>query len=128
MFLEGERMARSRVIQTSISGPLEKEFDRYCEAKGYTKDAEAARSLFEFALRILNDDSKDAVLTNRELMEDIYRYVRRASTIVNLVHTQTLDEQKLAVNRTRSVEIQKEMNIITDVKVDEFLSAEHKKE
>lgn len=120
-------MSRSRVVQVPVNGRLESEFDKFKGKKDFVSDAECGRYLWEFALRILNDDSADEVLTNRELMEEIFRYVRRSGAITNLIHAQTLDEVAQATNRGRAVEIQKEMSTVIDVKVDEFLSAEHKK-
>lgn len=120
-------MARSKVLQVPLNERLEREFEKFKGTKDFVSDAECGRHLIEFALRILNDDSADEVLTNRELMEEIFRYVRRSGAITNLIHAQTLNEVAHATNRARAVELQKEMGTVIDVKVDEFLSAEHKK-
>lgn len=114
-------MGRSRVLQASIKGQLESDFDTY-QKKEALSDAEAVRELLTFALRIKLADSQDDRPSNRELLEAIYRITRQSSAIGDVVHGQTFDGAKLFNDQKESKPFRQQVKSDIDTQVDEYLA------
>lgn len=118
-------MARSRVLQASIKGKLERDFETYQTREKLT-DADAVRELLALALRIKLNDSEDDRPSNRELMEEIYRITRHSSAIGDIIHGQTFDGEKLFRNQKESQPIRRQVKADIDNQVDAFLKGKKK--
>lgn len=112
-------MARS-VIQVPVDKPMEDRFEAFMKKEGIEKQSEAGRQLFDFALRILERD--DDSLSNRELLESIYRRVRHVQGVSNLTHNQTFSIQAMKDNNADSREMREKVIADVDKKVDEYFS------
>ena len=119
------RMARSRVLQASIKGQLEADFDTYQKKENLT-DAEAVRDLLTLALRIKLNDSDDDRPSNRELMEEMYRRIRQTQGTVNLDYTQNFDGQAFYKNKPEANEMRNMVTADVNNKVDEYLEGKKK--
>lgn len=119
-------MARSRVLQASIKGELERNFDAY-QAKEKLTDAEAVRELLNFALRIKMNQTDDGRPSNRELLEEIYRVTRQSSAIGDIIHGQTFDGEKLFKEQKESKPLRKQVKADIDDQVNAFLTGKNKR-
>lgn len=118
-------MARSRVLQASIKGQLEADFDTYQKKENLT-DAEAVRDLLTLALRIKSNDSDDDRPSNRELLEEMYRRIRQTQGTVNLDYTQSFDGQAFYKNKQEASEMRNMVTADVNNKVDEYLEGKKK--
>ncbi|MCG9578521.1 hypothetical protein OPW19_21475 [Vibrio europaeus] len=85
-------MGRPNVIQVPLKD-LEQRFYAYMKNEQITSNAEAGRNLFDLALRILEND--DEGVTNRQLLEEIYIQTKKSGAVINMVHGQTYDRDKM---------------------------------
>ncbi|WP_394252890.1 hypothetical protein [Vibrio profundi] len=118
-------MARSRVLQASVKGKLETDFDTYLQRENLT-DAEAVRDLLSFALRIKLNDSDDDRPSNRELLEEMYRRIRQTQGTVNLDYTQGFDGEAFYRNKPEANEMRNAVTADVNNKVDEYLEGQKK--
>jgi len=114
-------MGRSRVLQASIKGKLERDFDTFQEREKLT-ESEAIRELLTFALRLKLNEPDTESPSSRELLEEIYRVVRQSSAIGDITHGQTFDSEKLFRDQKESKPFRQEVKSDIDNKVDSFLS------
>ncbi|HGF7522217.1 hypothetical protein [Vibrio cincinnatiensis] len=118
-------MGRSVVIQASIKGKLEEDFRSY-QAQKNLNDADTARELMSFALRILLKESDESKPSNRELLEEIYRSVRCSSAMVDVTYAQTFNERHAIDNREVTTEKRNQIKADINNRVDDFLGGEKK--
>nr|AKN35726.1 hypothetical protein [Vibrio genomosp. F6] len=118
-------MGRSFVVQATLKGKLEQDFRTYQGQKSLS-DADTARELMEFALRILLQEEDDARPSNRELLEETYRRVRLINASINLTHTQTFDGESFYKNKQESQEMRGLVNADVNNKVDAYLDGSDK--
>ncbi|GLO64172.1 hypothetical protein MACH09_46800 [Vibrio sp. MACH09] len=111
-------MSRPSVVQVPLKD-LEKRFFDYMKKEGIKSNAEAARNLMDLALRILENDNES--ITNRQLLEEIYRQVKKNGAVGNMIHAQTFDWEKM--KRLEAESAAKREGILSKImmKVDELL-------
>lgn len=112
-------------MQSAVKGKLEQDFSTY-QKRENLNDAEAVRDLLTFALRIKLNDSDDTKPTTRELIEEIYRTVRCASAIGDIIHGQTFDGEKLYRDQKDSKPQRHQVKADIEQKVEAYLSGEKK--
>lgn len=122
---EGENMSRSYPLQSSLRGSLELDFKKYRDRESLS-DAEATRQLLTFALRIKLNEEEDDRPSNRELLEEIYRYTRHISAMTDNIHGQTFDGEKLYRVQKESGAFRQQVKADIDKRVEAFLSGEKK--
>lgn len=118
-------MPKTYHLQTYLKGQLEQDFSKF-KSRERLSDAEATRQLLTLALRIKLNDSDDERLSNRELMEEIYRVVRSSSAINDVIHGQTFDGEKLYRDQKESKPMRQQVKADIDKKVDAYLAGEKK--
>lgn len=114
-------MARNPVIQVPCDRNLFGKVEAYKAEKGYGSNAEAGRALWEFAFQILEVDSEDNTVSNREILEELVRITKLNLSLSNLIHTQTFDVKNFQGNKSSSAAVREDLKKVVESKVESFL-------
>ena len=114
-------MVKNTVIQVPADGDFLSSFDDYMKSKGHSSRSKAAKELLEFALRIVNNPSDDGV-SNRELLEKIFRSVKEVSSLSKMNHAHCYSRINRDENAAESAAERKLLMDRTSQNIDNFLS------
>ncbi len=118
-------MPKSEVVHTRLDAAMGAFVERYRQQENLPSRSESVRALLAIAQRVVeNQGGDDTPVSNRELLEEIYRRTRHVNAYAELVHTQTYSSQVIQTTHIDSRAVRDKVKTSVDSKVDVYLEGE----